>query len=387
MQAPSVVEIRLPADLVAGSELLTTGVLHPSGAEGSVQLTVATLPLPTLDVLRGDAPVLVNDGSAARQRFLESFDDFRRLFPAALCYSRIVPVDEAITLAQFHREDEPLARLMLDDAQRARLDRLWEELHFVSRDALTIVDSYAQLMEYATQDSDPRLIEHLRKPIHDHAAEFRKLLAASEPRQVDALVEFAALAYRRPLSTSEQQELRGLYRRLGEQELPHEDAFQLTLARVFVAPAFLYRLEEAPPGRQSAPVSNGELANRLSYFLWSSVGDAELGEAAASSRLTSRDASAEQARRMLRDGRVRRLATEFACQWLHIYDLDALDEKSERHFPSFVGLRAEMYEEAIRFFTDLFQRDGSLLEIWNADHLFVNEPLAKHYGIAGISGS
>ncbi|MGH7136256.1 MAG: DUF1588 domain-containing protein, partial [Pirellulales bacterium] len=58
----------------------------------------------------------------------------------------------------------------------------------------------------------------------------------------------------------------------------------------------------------------------------------------------------------------------------------------ERHFPSFAGLRGEMYEEAIRFFTDLAQRDGSVLEIWNAEHLFVNEPLAKHYGIAGVSG-
>lgn len=386
VQAPSLVEVRLSADLVAGSELVTTAVLHPSGAEGSVQLTVSATPAPPLDALRGDAPVLVNDGSTARQRFLKSFDDFRRLFPAALCYSRIVPVDEAITLAQFHREDEPLVRLMLDEAQRARLDRLWEELHFVSRDALTIVDSYAQLMEYATQDSDPRLIEHLRQPINDHAAEFRKLLVASEPDQVDALVEFAALAYRQPLSTTEQQELRGLYRRLREQELPHADAFQLTLARVFVAPAFLYRLEEAPPGNEAAPVSNWELANRLSYFLWSSVGDAELREAAASGRLTSPDVLAEQTRRMLRDGRVRRLATEFACQWLHIYDFDALDEKSERHFPTFAGLRGEMYEEAVRFFTDLIQRDGSVLEIWNADHLFVNEPLAKHYGIAGISG-
>ncbi len=74
---------------------------------------------------------------------------------------------------------------------------------------------------------------------------------------------------------------------------------------------------------------------------------------------------------MLRDAKVRRLATEFACQWLHIYDFDQLDEKSERHFPTFVDLRGEMYEESIRFFTDIFQNDGSVLDILDADYTFL----------------
>ena len=89
---------------------------------------------------------------------------------------------------------------------------------------------------------------------------------------------------------------------------------------------------------------------------------------------------------MLADPRVRRLATEFACQWLHIRDFDTLDEKSERHFPTFAALRGPMYEESIRFFTDLFQRDGSVLGLLDADHTFLNEALAKFYGIPGVSG-
>src|SRR5207248_9857706 len=68
------------------------------------------------------------------------------------CYTKIVPVDEAVTLTLYHREDEPLCRLMLDAKEKARLDRLWEELHFVSHDALTLVHAFNQLMEYATQD-------------------------------------------------------------------------------------------------------------------------------------------------------------------------------------------------------------------------------------------
>jgi hypothetical protein len=88
----------------------------------------------------------------------------------------------------------------------------------------------------------------------------------------------------------------------------------------------------------------------------------------------------------LADARVRRLATEFACQWLHIYEFDALDEKSARHFPEFAELRGDMYEESIQFFTDLFGRDASVLSLFNADHTFVNERLAAFYGIPNVSG-
>ncbi len=94
-----------------------------------------------------------------------------------------------------------------------------------------------------------------------------------------------------------------------------------------------------------------------------------------------------QARRMCQDGRVRRLAAEFACQWLHIYDFDSLDEKSERHFPTFASCEGAMHEEAILYFTDLFQNDGSVLSVFDGDHTFLNEDLAKHYEIPGVTGS
>jgi hypothetical protein len=93
-----------------------------------------------------------------------------------------------------------------------------------------------------------------------------------------------------------------------------------------------------------------------------------------------------EARRLLQDGRVRALATEFACQWLHIRDFDQLDEKSDRHFPEFKALRGDMYEESVRFFIDLFQNDGSVMGIIDADHTFLNESLASHYGISGVTG-
>jgi hypothetical protein len=99
------------------------------------------------------------------------------------------------------------------------------------------------------------------------------------------------------------------------------------------------------------------------------------------------DVLAAQTRRMLRDAKVRRLATEFACHWLLIDDFAHLDEKSERYFPTFAKLREAMAEESILFFTDLFRGSGSVLNILDADYTFLNEPLAQHYGIPDVAGA
>jgi hypothetical protein len=403
VRAPAVIEIRLPADLVAGYEFVTTGLLDKvTGAEGSVQLQVltnkpaSTLGLVTIEArtkdgegawhsnnrtTSHDTPIIAMDGSAARKRIEADFDEFRQVFPTALCYTKIVPVDEVVTLTLYYREDHHFGRLMLDDTQAARLDRLWDELHYVAQDALRLVDVFEQLWQYATQDADPSVFEPMREPIKQRAAAFRQRLLDTQPTHLDAVLKFADGAYRRPLTGTEKGELRGLYRKLRAEEIPHEEAIRLTLARVLVAPAFLYRAEKPGPGERPGPVSDWELATRLSYFLWSSAPDAELRAVAAGGRLHNPDVIAAQTRRMLRDPRMRRLATEFACAWLHIYDFDQLGEKSERHFPTFAGLRGTMYEETIRFFTDLFQRDGSVLDILNAHYAFLNEELAKHYGI------
>ena len=408
VQAPSVIKIRLPSELVSGAEFVVSGTLDPkSGKEGSVQLDVSTTKPDFSTGLRAasrvettgsgswdssnhhithTSPIIVTPGSESRQRFEASFEDFRKWFPPALCYTKIVPVDEVVTLTLFYREDDHLQRLMLNESEKKELDRLWHNLYFVSQEPLTAVDAFLQLMEYATQDGDPKAFEPLRKPIQARAAAFRKEVLDAEPRQVDALIEFASQAFRRPLNPTEGPALRSFYRHLRDQKISHDEAFRLTLARVFVSPAFLYRLEKAPAGNTSAPVSDAELANRLSYFLWSSQPDKQLQAVAASGRLREPLVLKAQAKRMLADPRTRRLASEFACQWLHIYDFDSLDEKSEKFFPEFIGLRGDMYEESILFFTDLFQRDGSVLSLFNADHTFVNERLAKFYGIPGVRG-
>ena len=408
VRAPSLIEVRLPADLVEGCEFVATATLHrETGAEGSVQMQVLTTkPTSASGLAAGaakelggkstwsdgerpvgsDTPILVTDGSAARKRVEAALDQFRQLFPAALCYTKIVPVDEVVTLTLYYREDDQLRRLLLDDAQAAELERLWAELHFVSHSPLKLVDAFEQLWQFATQDADPSAFTPMREPIKQRAAVFRTELVAAEPKQLEAVVNFAEHAWRRPLTSADRDELHALYRKLRAQELPHDNALRMTLARVFVAPGFLYKLEQPAPGTAQSPVSDTELATRLSYFLWSSAPDAELAALAAAGKLRNPDVLAAQMRRMLKDARVRRLAIEFGAQWLHTRDLDKLDEKSERHFPTFASVRGALNEEPIRFFTDLFQRDGSVLALLDADYTFVNATLAKHYGLTGVSG-
>ncbi len=386
VQAPHVLDVRLPADLVEGCEFVTGGALdETTGQEGSVQLQVKYGPAEPPRAVSPDRPVVAPLGSPARERFAAAFTMIRELFPPSLCYTKIVPADEGC-LTLYHREDDHLRRLMLDQAQTAELDRLWAELHFVSMDALTLVDAFEQFLENAIQYADKSVYLPMREPINQRAAAFRRELVAAEPRHLDAIVALADRAFRRPLSTTEASGLRDLYRRLRAEQIPHDEAIRLVLARVLAAPTFLYRIEKPPSGPKAAPVSDWELASRLSYFLWSSLPDDELRSEAAAGRLHHPEVVVSQARRMAKDPRVRRLATEFACQWLHIYDFDSLDEKSPRHFPTFAALRGAMHEEAILFFTDMFQNDGSVLSALEGDHTFLNEALAKHYGIPGVIG-
>lgn len=317
-------------------------------------------------VTQHSAPVIANGGSGARARFEKAFEEFRALFPVALCYTRIVPVDEVVTLTLFYREDDPLRSLILSEDEARELDRLWAELLFVSEAPLKQVDVFEQLWQYATQDAKPSAFEPMRAPILAAAERFKGQQQAADAIQREAVIDFAAKAWRRPLTEAEKASLRSFPPRL-------------MLTRILTSPAFLYRGERAR--ETTGPVTDWELATRLSYFLTSTAPDEELRELAAAGTLGDGKVLAVQARRLLKTHRVRRLATEFGCQYLHVRDVATLDEKSEQHFPEFPELRDDMQEEVTRFFIDLFQNDGSVLSLLEADHTFVNEPLARFYGI------
>ena len=382
---PSILEFELPASLIAGAELVVRGVVQESSdPEVAVQMMVGTSKPPEQSTLRASEPIVVHASGPAREKLEEGFDDFRKLFPAAMCYVRVVPADEVVTLQLYHREDDHLARLMLNAREKARIDQLWEQLTFVSREPQRLITAYEQIWQFATQDADPKKFEPMEGTIRERAAAFEKTLVAAQPTHLDALIAFAPRIYRRPLPPSEQQSLRDLYQRLREERLSHEEAFRLTLARLFSAAAFLYKSEAPARKSRQGPVNNWELATRLSYFLTSSTPDKELTLAASKKSLTESKTLRAHAHRLLQGRHTRRLAIEFACQWLHIRNFDQHDGKNESLYPEFAGLRGKMYEESIRFFTDFFQNDRSILSLLNADHTFVDPDLAKLYALPAL---
>ena len=386
-KAPAVLKYKLPGELVAGAELVVNAALHPEkGRAGTAQFLVSLTEPNAKELL--DQSIVV--GTETAKKMAQAYDDFRSLFPAAMCHAQIVPVDEAATMILYHREDEPLRRLMLSNAEAAKLDRLWRELFYVSQEPLLRVVSHEQLYEFATQDRKDLLapLEALRIPTRKRAEVFRKHLKKTEPIHLAAVLKLAERAWRRPMEDADKRELRGLYETLRTQGIPHELAIRLVLARVLTSPAFLYRLEQpvTAKGKRWTPVSNHELACRLSYFLWSTMPDEELQKAMMGRMPVDDKTMVVQTKRMLKDSRTRRLAVEFACQWLGIRNFNEDDGKNEKLYPEFAELRGAMYEESVRFLEDIFRNDGSILDIIHADHTFLNETLAKHYGIQGVNG-
>jgi hypothetical protein len=151
---------------------------------------------------------------------------------------------------------------------------------------------------------------------------------------------------------------------------------------VLLSPNFCYRLDLAEPGAAARPLSDYALASRLSYFLWSSMPDAELLSHAAASDLHEPAVLTAQTRRMLRDPRVRGLATEFGGNWLDFRRFEEHNAVDRDRFPTFTNeLRSAMFEEPIYYFVDMAKRNRSVLDLLYGNDTFVNRVLARHYGM------
>ena len=378
VKAPDIVEFRIPAQLAKGRELVGTVELDSEvGLEGSVKVDVGFSKSGA-----SDTPILVREGSSTHERVESQFRSFVNLFPAALCYAKIVPVDEVVTLTLFHREDDHLRRLMLNDNQADELDQLWDELFYVAQEPLKYQVAFEQIREFATQDR-PDLVKRWAPhvdSINRRADDFRDLMTNTEPIHVNAIIDFAHRCWRRPLTVSEVQNLRNLYGRLRNDGIIHEQSIRLMIASVLTSPSFLYRREISGPDKDPVNISAYEMATRLSYFLWSSSPDKELLAAAKNGSLNQIPVLHEQTKRMLKDPKIIRMAEQFACQWFHINDFDENDDKNEKLFPQFEKLRSSMYKESLLFFDDIFRNNGSILDLITADHAFLDRSLAEHYG-------
>jgi mono/diheme cytochrome c family protein len=296
---------------------------------------------------------------------------------------------------KYYRTDKFLVDNVLDDATRLRLDQAWNDLRmsFDYHDGFVrfIEDKYkvdfqkrsiGQLTE-AEMNALPAEPRQYVKALRAEYDADMKMQRAGREGHIEDVVKFARQAWRRPLTKAEEDGLRAFYRRSRTgSEIDHATSVRSLLARVLVAPAFLYRLEQ--PGKLAADraLSDWEMASRLSYFLWSSIPDEELRRAAAAKELSRPEQIQRQVKRMLADPKARRLSTEFFGQWLGFYRFDQYRGVDSTRYPEFTeAVKDGMYDEAVSFFEHIVRKDRPVREMLTADYTFLTQPLAKHYGV------
>jgi cytochrome c553 len=203
------------------------------------------------------------------------------------------------------------------------------------------------------------------------------------------LSTLARRAYRRPATDTDVRDLLPFYER-GRKEGSFDLGIQTALDRLLVSPQFLFRIEREPSSAAAGAayrISDIELASRLSFFIWSSIPDDELLDAAAAGRLKDPKVLEQQVRRMLADRRAESLVTNFAAQWLYLRDI-AAKQPDEILFADFdETLRTAMQRETELFIGSIFKENRSVLDLLTANYTFLNERLARHYGVPNITGS
>ncbi len=355
----------------------------------------------------------------------------------------------------FYRDDQPLMELILDDKGQRELNRLWQEFEFISQfTARTFIQYFfnqsGEVYGKGAESASPRPVGHeitdtpvimglrdayiaraLADPTKDTTPPevtdrffspdpnvkndpiapeairahfdgidatlrtFEKMHAAAEPKHLDALLKFAARAYRRPLSTAERDDILTYYHTLRDKnDLTHEEAVRNSIASILMSPDFCYRIDldsrsasSTSAATSGRPLSAYALASRLSYFLWSSMPDRELLAHAAAGDLQRPDVLVAQTRRMLKDPRVSGLATEFTGNWLDFRRFENYNAVDRERFPSFTSdLREAMFQEPIRYVEDMIHNDRPIPDLLYGNYTFVNPVLAKHYGIPDVKG-
>ena len=213
---------------------------------------------------------------------------------------------------------------------------------------------------------------------------------AAEPRcAVEILARVARLAFRRPLAEADRARLLGFFQ-TGRAEGSFDAGIRLGIQAILADPEFLFRFERTPAGvapGQSYPLSDLELASRLSFFLWSSLPDDELLRAAAAGRLADRQVLEGQVRRMLADPRAAALSTSFASHWLRLQNLQDVQPDVYLYPDWDLNLSASMRRETELFFDSIVREDRSVMDLITADYTFVDQRLAGHYGIPNVAGN
>jgi mono/diheme cytochrome c family protein len=311
--------------------------------------------------------------------------------------------DEFVEKVKYHRDDRFVVEYLLDPATRARLDHAWNDLYA----SFEYHDNYLRLsakhfgidlkgkgiahMDRAAISALPAAMQKYVIPLRREYDSVRSAQAAARRGHVEDCLQFASRAWRRSLTEKEKQSLRAFYQQTLSVDHDHRKAIQALLARILVAPQFLYRLEQGHGAlaiRTVAdtptirPLTNWEMASRLSYFLWASIPDDELRRSAAAGELSNEVGIKRQVQRMLTDAKARRLAIEFFGQWLGFYHFNQHKGVDTSRFTEFTDdVREAMYDEAVSFFEHIIRKDRPVSEILFADYTFLNKDLAKFYGV------
>ncbi len=414
----------------------------PNGEEARKQMD--------LKPMARDPDLTVPADSVERASYEASFAAFASVFPDAFYVSergRIFldrPKDKQdkgrLLSAGFHsmmgyfRDDIPLCEMILSDAEKKDLDQLWTELDFIAdvpnrmhtgyiwyerAESGTIrrwgkefdvfrsedkdITSEAKLKQYAelylakAQESYREnggdaialdVLDQFFKTVNKRCRWFVQAQWDAEPKHLRDLLKFAEQAYRRPLTKKERDDLLAFYHSLRNTDgMPHEDAVRDMLVSILMSPHFCYRIDLVESGAGRQPLTDEALASRLSYFLWSSIPDDELLAHAKAGDLHQPEVLAAQMRRMLKDDRIERLATEFGGNWLDFRRFEEHNAVDRERFPQFTGdLREAMYQEPIKFLVNIIREDRPVLDCLYGNYTFVNPLLAKHYGMPEVKG-
>lgn len=394
-KAPVVITLPLPEGTV---EVFGAGRLDmrsPEVDQATVQWTlcVDTPPNPK-DIIPGVLTVWKRNTDAHR-RTMADFSRMKAVFPD-MYERRLEEVAKNFYSSRpgpgvYYFSDEQLLKLVPEQEKRH-----WEQMRtdweYVSRDTLK-------------KDQQEKYDELMRQNLH----------------------RFASQAWRRPTTQAERTQLSKLYEAGLSKDLDRESAAREVVTLILVSPNFLYKTEVGTSNAQTlasqdkgqpankvtaksdavvpANKSEGqakpvdtivptevslnawELASRLSYFLWSSQPDWQLRKAATDGSLLKPEVLSAQVKRMLKDPKAEAMAKEFAGQWLEFKGFEKHSAVDDKKFPQFTPeLRKDMDRETSLFFTNLIREDRPVQEIVGADYTFLNERLAKHYGVPGITG-
>lgn len=434
VKVSTTIEVPLSVDVqreLQGRHLLIPCELDAAHSpNGSVFAQWAWDAVPT-SRLNTDLRHLIRPDTPIAAQLAASAGPFCQTFPDEFAH-----VDESRGLAAgfhlvegFFRDDRPLIEKVLNEQEQAQLDKLWQELDFVTESAETLLRGFVWFERSEREvlhderfdflrSEDPQLVEEsllgrfervyldklgirrvgdtleAESPDEKYAmvhgffnsirtglARHQALLRDAEARGLADLSRFAARAYRRPVTVEEEQAFHKLYRELRSEGQSVEGALRGVLTAILMSPHFCYSVPSVADGAGTYPLSDHDLALRLSLFLWSSLPDDELQTVAAARGLQDEKTLLTQTTRMLHDSRINRFAGEFFGQWLRYRDYLEKDSIQADAYPGYTEeLKAAIFEEPMRLATFLIQNDRPVTELLSSDVTFVNRVLADHYG-------